>query len=237
MRRHDKTVAMLKANMLFEQRCNKILNEELDNLDEGLKDAVKKAINVAKNKFAKYIPKVKDGSDAALEKSKEVVSKALGFAKDQWNDKENQDKVKEKLEAVKKVANGIKDASIDTLQDKNKRKALASTLGMAAIVSLVKGVWDVIIGSDIGLDFWNGELGSFFFVKLSLFMYALKILVKILGGVMNMKEVLGNIKSYITNMISIFTGKSSENNNNPVNEAKLNEYFDLVFGNDNYKLI
>lgn len=28
MRRHDKTVAMLKANMLFEQRCNKILNEE-----------------------------------------------------------------------------------------------------------------------------------------------------------------------------------------------------------------
>ena len=83
MRRKDKTVAMLKANMLFEQRCNKILNEELDNLDEGLKDAVKKAINVAKNKFAKYIPKVKDGSDAALEKSKEVISKALGFAKDQ----------------------------------------------------------------------------------------------------------------------------------------------------------
>ena len=38
MRRHDKTVAMLKANMLFEQRCNKILNEELDNLDGGLKD-------------------------------------------------------------------------------------------------------------------------------------------------------------------------------------------------------
>jgi len=237
MRRHDKTVAMLKANMLFEQRCNNILNEELDNLDEGLKDVVKKAIKVARDTFSKYIPKVKDKSDDALEKSKEAISDALGFAKDQWNDEENQKKVKDALERTKKVANGLKDASIDTLKDKGKRQALATTLGAAAVVSLVKGVWDVIFGMDVGWDFWNNELGSFFFIQLALFIYALKVLVKILGGAMDMASVLGNIKEYIKNMINIFTNKSSEEVSESLYEAKLNEYFDFGFGNDNYKLI
>ena len=49
MRRKDKSVAMLKANMLFEQRCNKKLNEELDNLDEGLKDKIKEIFNIKYN--------------------------------------------------------------------------------------------------------------------------------------------------------------------------------------------
>ena len=51
MRRKDKTVAMLKANMLFEQRCNKKLNEALDNLDEVINPVNEVTNSTETNKY------------------------------------------------------------------------------------------------------------------------------------------------------------------------------------------
>jgi len=258
MRRHDKTVAMLKANMLFEQRCNKILNEELDNLDEGLKDIANKFMGYVKEfpeKVQKKIDTLKgfrntvknkigdkpgELADDVYETGKEAISKALGFAKDQWEDEENREKVKNLYEKVKEAIKKLAKSASTKLNDADSRKKIISSLGLGSLGALIGAVAQFVFGFDFdwSVNWWPGDWlddGAFnsevvlkggFLLKTSVVLLILRFIASVLDKVMKVKEFI--------------TPKSKDNNkevSESLYEAKLNECFDLMFGNDNYKLI
>jgi len=225
MRRIDKKVSVYRANLLAEQRY---LNRAM--LDEGFGTDMMEKI---KGFMGKALPKIKDGSENALQQAKAGIAKTQDFAVEQWNDPENQQKLKGLYEKIKDILSKIKNAGIDILKDPKKLSALVTSLKLGALVSLAKGVWDLIFASSLDVSFMNifgaGEVvstsvGGIFFFKLAIFLYALNVVLKIVGGALTIKKVITGMVDFIKGFISIFTGKgSSEEPESGNAESAMNE--------------
>jgi hypothetical protein len=114
-------------------------------------------------------------------------------------------------------------AGVDVIKDPKKLSALLTTLKFAQYGSLIKGVWDIIFVSDVDINVWEWdatlEVGGIFYLKLAIFLFAIRVVLGIIGGSITLQKVLSNIGGYIKNLISIFTGGSSVSENTIISES------------------
>jgi hypothetical protein len=174
------------------------------------------------------IPKVKDASEEAVNNAKASIAKAYGFTVEQWNDPENKAKVKSLYEKLKEVMEKIKNAGWSILSDPKKLSTLLTTLNLGAVVSIVKGVWDLIFASSIDISFWHSPsvtIGGIFYFKLALFLFAIKVVLGIIGGAISFGKIINGMVGFIKDLIGLFTNKNQKTNepvtntNQPMQES------------------
>ena len=199
MKKREKTLNIYIANKLAEQRY---LNSMLLNESEfGEKIKAFATSN---------IPKVKDASEVAVNKAKDGISKAYGFSVEQWNDPENQAKVKSLYEKLKDIIERITKAGWEVLSDPKKLSTLLTTLNIGSFLSIIKGVWDLIFVTSVDFSWISGvstTVGGIFYFKLAIFLFAVRVVLGVIGGAITLGKVVSGMVGFIKDLINLFTSK------------------------------
>jgi hypothetical protein len=197
------------------KKFDQFLNEDKVNESEFV-DNIKAFVS-------SYMPKVKDVSQDAINKSKDVIAKAYGFSVEQWNDPENQYKVKSFYKKLKYIFNRITKAGWEVLSDPKKLSTLLTTLKLGTVVSIIKGIWDLIFATSIDFGWFsvNTTIGGIFYFKLAIFLFAIRVVLGVIGGVITLEKVVKNIVGFIRDLIDLFTNnnKNPDQNNKPIQES------------------
>ena len=210
------------------KKWDQFLNEDKVNESEFV-DNIKAFIS-------SYMPKVKDVSENAVNKSKDVIAKAYGFSVDQWNDPENQEKVKSFYKKLKHIFNKITTAGWGVLSYHKKFSTLLSTLNLCTVVSIIKGICDLIFATSIDFGWFSVDttVGGIFYFKLAIFLFAIRVVLGVIGGVITLERVVKNIVGFIRDLIDLFTNNNTNpnQNNKPIQES-LVKLFEM-YGYANY---
>ena len=219
MKKREKALNIYIANKLAEQRyLNSMLLNESEFVDK------------IKAFASSNIPKVKDASEAAVNKAKGVISNAYGFTVEKWNNPENQAKVKGLYQKLKDILEKITKAGWGVLSDPKKLSTLLTTLNIGSVLSVIKGVWDLIFASDFDINWLHfsidATVGGIFYFKLAIFLFAVKVVLGVIGGAITLGKVVNKMVGFIKDLINLFTSKKepdaeppAQQNNEPLQES------------------
>jgi hypothetical protein len=207
---------------------NKILNERVKLINENkigkILGTLKKGFSASKN-AVNSLPKPAMSSDLP-DKIKDSIANSLGFAKEQWEDEENQAKLKELGNTLGSAIGTMSSAGSDFFSDSQRMSNTIKGLGIAKWGSVIGAVYGVCIGGDDGNWFqrrWN-EVEAVFsgnfletiaenytvavaFVALGLILWASQIILKVIKGVVDFSSVVSGITSFLFKFIKfIFSG-------------------------------
>ena len=105
-------------------------------------------------------------------------------------------------------------AGYEVLSNPAKLKVLLTSLNMLKYAAIIKGVWDLVMSTSLDIGFTSGvtaSIGGLFYFKLAIFLFAIKIVLSIVGGAITLKKVLAGMSGFIKDFISIFTSKKNKN--------------------------
>jgi len=160
------------------------------------------------NEYKLTVPSLKVSAAEAKEKITDSVGDFLKISKDKINDPENQEKVKNFLSKLEQEAIKIK-SFMKTKKGQN-RAILLSSISMYS--SLIAGIWGMVFNS--GLEKWwnpgSFELGGVFFIKLALFLFVIRLILKAYKNINEFTGFVSGIKNFITSIINLFRKNNKE---------------------------
>lgn len=147
------------------------------------------------------------------------VSDNLKIAKDKINDPENKKKLNTFLNNLEQFSIKIKD-TLKTRKGQNRAILLSS---IATYSSLFAGIWGAIFNSGFA-NWWNPgsfEMGGLFYLKLALFFYLIKIILKVYKNVSTLTTFLKDSKKFIIQIYNLFKS-------NPTDDSVVKESVNLL---------
>ena len=222
MRTYDKKEHIKRANILFEQRnsLNYVNENKISDIGNGLKNVFNKTKNVIGSLPTPTV------DNQFTEKARVEVAKTLGFAKEQWDDEENQAKLKEAASVLGNAISKISSAGKEFFSDSQKLSNAIRGLGIAKYLPLIGVVYGIMNPNDIeyfktaseaigGVDIWNFDFSSLSekewgpsvllnkfstainFAYLGLGLWAMQLLLKVIKGAVDFGSVVKGITSFI----------------------------------------
>jgi hypothetical protein len=127
------------------------------------------------------------------------------------------------LEKITKAGWGV-------LSDPKKLSTLLTTLNIGSVLSVIKGVWDLIFASDFDINWLHfsidATVGGIFYFKLAIFLFAVKVVLGVIGGAITLGKVVNKMVGFIKDLINLFTSKKepdaeppAQQNNEPLQES------------------
>jgi len=197
----------------FHGVSHRISNINHNILDEGVSEKLAQARDWVMSKM----PGVKASAENTYSIVGSEIAKAVGVAKEQLNDPENQAKVKGGLGRLKAAGDELSSSMSTALKDPTKLERVIKTLKVGTWGSLISGVAVSLFNMGTVFAFaWPpmelsvGVVGPIL-VKLALVLFIIRLIVQFLGGVSAISQTIKGMAGTIKNTIGALTGSSNEN--------------------------